>query len=1104
MTDAAEVKAHIKLRFKNRNDHTCVVTRSLQVTKKRTKLEYKALDAALSTLDRNGQRSSISMKCSEVDRVIPENLGVSGAMLENVIFVHQEDCNWPMQESSVLKKKFDDIFESTRYTKALEALVKTKKDFQSKAKDHKADLAELNGYMLTVQQNREELVQAEDSHNSCNEDLERIKVKLEDYERMLQRYQGVLDQSQRKAQELDKLRWQANEAERRVQEKSQSLESTLTESDDALRDILDNFEAAMKAKVRGKDELASSANAVRSKMAELRDRLAQLNTVTGQASLLHEQSRQAKQQQLDWMRSAGRKITGVASPPGEWSRRLCAEYEQALTKETQRGEQEWKDRVARERAEQTALERSVQQLRSSLQELEVKLRMLCEEDDRVLEEWESKRQEKSRLAVSAAALQRAQEDCDSCQQEHDEFMKEYENLTAQLRRKMKECSDRIHSLQDDLATGQATLQELGRYRTELSNLDASARLLDSERENLCADLASIFSMNSEILAGLTVPQTSKELESAVERVAQESSAVDQRVKRTREELLESKASLASKEALLAQLNAQRLALRPKEQAALNLLEEMQGHVTGLNQLRSGKILSGANLEPLPSDISPQTLVEAAKATEDEARELLMLAKSGKVFLKRLKRRQHEDPNKCPCCGQGLGEDAALKENLEARVRNLFSLGDEEQYGSIEEHQETLAGCEGIHEALQSLYTRYVSVQCVGQDCAQLEHEMRELTRDKHALDDQVALNEQRLSDMERLANQRGKVLRQLQDLEGKWRTIEGRVAEVQDKQRRHTQSHSMGEYSGLSYEELEQLQRERQEQKDQQQAMKEGLQNEEVQLTKRASTVKAKLADAMQALSAAKLDGKRVEEADSLIARLQAKHDELDGRRKQLQSDRNRVASQLEDILVQFNASREAVSGTESAFKAWAQQAQQDGDAFRKFTSQIEDLEQRYAALQVDQVDADMAATSEALSSGEKEIQSLSARIAAIETELASQDHVRRNIVANLDLRATREEVSRLQDELRAQERLAGDSFLQVQEAKAQLAKLSKEKESLATERDTLGGKLQVHAQRILSIQQMLNKAPYKGVEEKYRAKCIEFETTTIAVADLDNYYSAL
>ena len=115
MTDASVVKAHIKLRFQNRSDQTCVAVRSLQVTKKKTKLEFKALEAVLRTTNAQGEKASISMKCGDIDRIIPENLGISAAILENVIFVHQEDSNWPMMEGMVLKKKFDDVFESTRY-----------------------------------------------------------------------------------------------------------------------------------------------------------------------------------------------------------------------------------------------------------------------------------------------------------------------------------------------------------------------------------------------------------------------------------------------------------------------------------------------------------------------------------------------------------------------------------------------------------------------------------------------------------------------------------------------------------------------------------------------------------------------------------------------------------------------------------------------------------------------------------------------------------------------------------------------------------------------------------------------------------------------------
>jgi DNA repair protein RAD50 len=49
-----------------------------------------------------------------MDEEVPLLLGVSRAILENVIFCHQEESNWPLSEPSALKKKFDDIFEATK------------------------------------------------------------------------------------------------------------------------------------------------------------------------------------------------------------------------------------------------------------------------------------------------------------------------------------------------------------------------------------------------------------------------------------------------------------------------------------------------------------------------------------------------------------------------------------------------------------------------------------------------------------------------------------------------------------------------------------------------------------------------------------------------------------------------------------------------------------------------------------------------------------------------------------------------------------------------------------------------------------------------------
>lgn len=59
---------------------------------------------------------------AQLDEMIPERLGVSPAILDAVIFCHQDESLWPLSEPAALKKRFDEIFEAQKYTKAIENL----------------------------------------------------------------------------------------------------------------------------------------------------------------------------------------------------------------------------------------------------------------------------------------------------------------------------------------------------------------------------------------------------------------------------------------------------------------------------------------------------------------------------------------------------------------------------------------------------------------------------------------------------------------------------------------------------------------------------------------------------------------------------------------------------------------------------------------------------------------------------------------------------------------------------------------------------------------------------------------------------------------------
>ncbi|KAF3321332.1 DNA repair protein RAD50 [Carex littledalei] len=139
-----ETKGQIKLRFKTAAGKDVLCTRSFQLTQKASKMEFKAIGSVLQTINpHTGQKVCLSYRCADMDGEIPSLMGVSKAILENVIFVHQEESNWPLQDPFTLKKKFDDIFSATKYTKALEAIKKLHKDQAQEIKTCKLELENL-------------------------------------------------------------------------------------------------------------------------------------------------------------------------------------------------------------------------------------------------------------------------------------------------------------------------------------------------------------------------------------------------------------------------------------------------------------------------------------------------------------------------------------------------------------------------------------------------------------------------------------------------------------------------------------------------------------------------------------------------------------------------------------------------------------------------------------------------------------------------------------------------------------------------------------------------------------------------------------------------
>uniref|UniRef100_A0A7S3VU85 DNA repair protein RAD50 n=1 Tax=Dunaliella tertiolecta TaxID=3047 RepID=A0A7S3VU85_DUNTE len=179
MANETDIKAQIKLRFLTSSKQPVVVVRSFQLIEKKTTRQFKTLDSTLQTVDPvTGVKQAVTYRCLDIDKMVPSLMGVSKAVLDNVIFVHQEESNWPLAEGKVLKDKFDDIFSATKYTKALETLrkmrlektqeIKVKREVLDHTRTHRNTATKLQA---EIQRAEEEILDGEEKMRNLDQQI---------------------------------------------------------------------------------------------------------------------------------------------------------------------------------------------------------------------------------------------------------------------------------------------------------------------------------------------------------------------------------------------------------------------------------------------------------------------------------------------------------------------------------------------------------------------------------------------------------------------------------------------------------------------------------------------------------------------------------------------------------------------------------------------------------------------------------------------------------------------------------------------------------------------------------------------------------------------
>ncbi|XP_065178935.1 DNA repair protein RAD50-like [Sycon ciliatum] len=210
-----EVKANIALKFVDVRGNVVCITRRMQAVQMASRITSKTVESTIQK-ECNGEKASISSRCADIDREMVSLLGVSRAVLSNVIFCHQEDSAWPLSDGKMLKTKFDEIFAATRYIKALENIRKFRKDQDGTLRELNLELKYLREHKEKAAELGDQKATAEDRIASAKECVAQVTAKLQPIEERLAELQQVAQQWYELEKEIEVLGHQHSEKDRQI------------------------------------------------------------------------------------------------------------------------------------------------------------------------------------------------------------------------------------------------------------------------------------------------------------------------------------------------------------------------------------------------------------------------------------------------------------------------------------------------------------------------------------------------------------------------------------------------------------------------------------------------------------------------------------------------------------------------------------------------------------------------------------------------------------------------------------------------------------------------------------------------------------------------
>lgn len=235
-----EILAQVRLSFRSTEQVQMVVGRNLQLTVRKASRSVKGLETSLHA-SRKGEKIVMSSRKADINELIPRYLGVSKAVLNSVVFCHQDESLWPLAAPKDLKERFDLIFEAQKYSKAIDNIKVMRKGQQEKLKLYERDFEHEKVNKNRADKSQKQSEQLDEECGVLRKKSEELGVKIREATRNTEAAWAMVEEAGKIVGELTGKRIEEKSKEESVQSLRQNLVE-MSETDAELTSMLNDYE----------------------------------------------------------------------------------------------------------------------------------------------------------------------------------------------------------------------------------------------------------------------------------------------------------------------------------------------------------------------------------------------------------------------------------------------------------------------------------------------------------------------------------------------------------------------------------------------------------------------------------------------------------------------------------------------------------------------------------------------------------------------------------------------------------------------------------------------------------------------------------------------